>query len=77
MRELHAGARDVVRRAAEAGVPVYAGTDAGGGIRHGRIADEVAALHAAGVPGRAGRGELARRGRGWAGRRWSRARRRT
>ena len=58
MRELHAGARDVVRRAAEAGVPVYAGTDAGGGIRHGRIADEIAALHAAGVPGRAGRGEL-------------------
>ena len=50
MRELHAGARDVVRRAAEAGVPVYAGTDAGGGIRHGRIADEIAALHAAGVP---------------------------
>src|ERR1700712_3894675 len=50
MRELYADARGVVRRAAEAGVPVYAGTDAGGGIRHGRIADEVAALHAAGGP---------------------------
>ena len=41
MRELHAGARDVVRRAVEAGVPVYAGTDAGGGIAHGRIVDEI------------------------------------
>ncbi|MFC4945374.1 amidohydrolase family protein [Pseudonocardia sp. GCM10023141] len=49
MRELHAGAYDVVRRAAEAGVPVYAGTDAGGGIAHGRIADEVLALHEAGL----------------------------
>ncbi|MDN5749760.1 MAG: amidohydrolase family protein [Pseudonocardia sp.] len=48
MRRLHAGAHDVVRRAVEAGVPVYAGTDAGGGIAHGRIADEVRALHAAG-----------------------------
>jgi imidazolonepropionase-like amidohydrolase len=48
MRSLHAGSRDVVRRAVEAGVPVYAGTDAGGGIAHGRIVDEIAALHAAG-----------------------------
>ncbi len=50
MRALHAGARDVVRRAVEAGVPVYAGTDAGGGIAHGRIADEIRALAAAGHP---------------------------
>ncbi len=48
MRSLHAGAHDVVRRAVEAGVPVFAGTDAGGGIVHGRIADEIRALHAAG-----------------------------
>jgi len=66
MRELHAGARDVVRRAAEAGVPVYAGTDAGGGIRHGRIADEVAALHAAGVPDALGAASW--RARAWLGR---------
>ena len=66
MRELHAGARDVVRRAAEAGVPVYAGTDAGGGIRHGRIADEVAALHAAGVPDALGAASWA--ARAWLGR---------
>nr|MDQ2710052.1 amidohydrolase family protein [Actinomycetota bacterium] len=51
MRELHAGAHDVVRRAVAAGVAVYAGTDAGGGIAHGRIADEVAALRAAGMSG--------------------------
>ena len=38
MRDLHRTARDVVGRAVEAGVAVYAGTDAGGGIRHGRIA---------------------------------------
>jgi imidazolonepropionase-like amidohydrolase len=50
MRELHAGAADVVRKAVEAGVPVYAGTDAGGSLVHGRIVDEVAALHAAGHP---------------------------
>ena len=66
MRELYAGARDVVRRAAEAGVPVYAGTDAGGGIRHGRIADEVAALHAAGVPDALGAASW--RARAWLGR---------
>jgi imidazolonepropionase-like amidohydrolase len=49
MRTLHAGAHGVVRRALAAGVPVYAGTDAGGGIAHGRIADEVLALHEAGL----------------------------
>jgi imidazolonepropionase-like amidohydrolase len=64
--ELFAAARDVVRRAAEAGVPVYAGTDAGGGIRHGRIADEVAALHAAGVPDALGAASW--RARAWLGR---------
>ena len=66
MRALYAGARDVVRRAAEAGVPVYAGTDAGGGIRHGRIADEIAALHAAGVPDALGAASW--RARAWLGR---------
>ncbi len=50
MNALHARAPGMVRRARAAGVPIYAGSDAGGGIRHGRIADEVAALHAAGLP---------------------------
>ncbi len=50
MLRLHAGARDVVRRAYEAGVPVRAGTDAGGSLAHGRLIDEIQALHAAGLP---------------------------
>ena len=50
MRALHAGAGDVVRTAVAAGVPVYAGTDAGGSLMHGLIVDEVLALHAAGHP---------------------------
>ncbi|WP_343599314.1 amidohydrolase family protein [Mycobacterium sp.] len=44
MRALHARARQRIAAAREAGVPIYAGTDAGGGIAHGRIADEVEAL---------------------------------
>ena len=39
-----------VLEAFEAGVRIYAGTDAGSVIRHGRIADEILALHAAGLP---------------------------
>ncbi len=50
MLRLHAGARDVVRRAYEAGVPVRACTDAGGSLAHGRLIDEIQALHAAGLP---------------------------
>jgi imidazolonepropionase-like amidohydrolase len=50
MRRLHETARDRLRTAVEAGVPVFAGTDAGGGIAHGRIADEAVALHESGLP---------------------------
>ena len=53
MRRLYAQSGAVVRAAFEAGVPVFAGTDAGGGIEHGVIADEVRALHAAGLPAEA------------------------
>jgi imidazolonepropionase-like amidohydrolase len=67
MRRLHAGAGDMVRRAVEAGVPVYAGTDAGGGIAHGRIADEVIALHRAGMPATAAIGAASWAARGWLG----------
>jgi imidazolonepropionase-like amidohydrolase len=68
MRKLHAGAADVVRRAVEAGVPVYAGTDAGGGVDHGRIADEVLALHAAGMSATAAIGAASWAARQWLGR---------
>jgi imidazolonepropionase-like amidohydrolase len=35
----------VVAAAHEAGVPIYVGTDAGGGIEHGRVVDEMLLLH--------------------------------
>ncbi|SMD02868.1 amidohydrolase family protein [Lentzea albidocapillata] len=49
MRDLHARVSATVASAIEAGIPVYAGTDAGGGIRHGRIVDEIVALHGVGM----------------------------
>jgi imidazolonepropionase-like amidohydrolase len=36
---------EVVRAAYEAGVPIYVGTDAGGGIHHGLAAEEMLLLH--------------------------------
>ena len=47
MRDLHARADTVLRAAYEAGVPIFAGTDAGGVLPHGLIGREVAALHEA------------------------------
>nr|WP_239521888.1 amidohydrolase family protein [Geodermatophilus sabuli] len=65
MRRLYATSGAVVRAAFEAGVPVFAGTDAGGGIEHGRIADEVRALATAGLPA-----EAALAAASWAARAW-------
>ncbi|WP_182435004.1 amidohydrolase family protein [Nocardia seriolae] len=48
MRDLHRRSRTTVAKAHEAGVPIYTGTDAGGSIPHGRIADEITALAEAG-----------------------------
>lgn len=45
MRRLGAGFPDVVRAAYEAGVPIFVGSDAGGGIGHGQAAREMLALH--------------------------------
>ncbi|KUM39262.1 amidohydrolase family protein [Arthrobacter sp. EpRS71] len=42
--------RERVLEAFEAGVAIYAGTDAGSVIKHGRIADEMMELHDAGMP---------------------------
>jgi imidazolonepropionase-like amidohydrolase len=67
MRRLYAHSGAVVRAAFEAGVPVFAGTDAGGGIRHGRIADEVRALHAAGLPAEAALAAASWSARSWLG----------
>ena len=67
MRRLYAGAGAVVRAAYEAGVPVFAGTDAGGGIEHGRIADEVHALCQAGLPAEAALAAASWSARAWLG----------
>jgi imidazolonepropionase-like amidohydrolase len=69
MLALHAGVRDTVAAAIEAGVPVYAGTDAGGGIDHGRIVDEIVALHGAGMSRERALGAASWAARGWLG--WS------
>jgi imidazolonepropionase-like amidohydrolase len=45
MRTLAARFPAVVRSVVEAGVPVYVGTDAGGGVAHGLAAEEMLALH--------------------------------
>ncbi len=50
MLALRDGFPGVVRAAHEAGVPIYVGTDAGGGIRHGLAAEEMLLLHEAGLP---------------------------
>ncbi|HKT01610.1 MAG TPA: amidohydrolase family protein, partial [Rugosimonospora sp.] len=47
MRTLKAGFPDVVRAAYEAGVPIYVGSDAGGGVGHGLAAREMLMLHQA------------------------------
>ncbi|MDG4779679.1 amidohydrolase family protein [Micromonospora sp. WMMD961] len=45
MLALRDGFPEVVRAAHEAGVPIYVGTDAGGGIDHGLAAEEMMLLH--------------------------------
>jgi len=67
MRRLYASSGAVVRAAFEAGVPVFAGTDAGGGIEHGRIGDEVRALHEAGLPAEAALAAASWSARSWLG----------
>ncbi|WP_018350988.1 amidohydrolase family protein [Longispora albida] len=51
MRALQRGFPDVVAAAHQAGVPIFVGTDAGGGINHGLAAEEMILLHErAGIP---------------------------
>ncbi|MEV6768114.1 amidohydrolase family protein [Nocardia sp. NPDC051030] len=67
MRDLHRRSRDTVARAHEAGVPIYTGTDAGGSIRHGLIADEIAALAGAGFSAHDALGASSWNAREWLG----------
>ncbi|HUR52156.1 MAG TPA: amidohydrolase family protein [Mycobacteriales bacterium] len=68
MLALHARRHDTVARAHEAGLPVYAGTDAGGSLAHGRLAEEVQELHAAGLPVLAALSAASWSARAWLGR---------
>ncbi|MEU0879088.1 amidohydrolase family protein [Lentzea sp. NPDC005914] len=67
MRDLHARVSATVSSAIEAGVPVYAGTDAGGGIQHGRIVDEITALHRVGMSATDAIGAASWNAREWLG----------
>jgi imidazolonepropionase-like amidohydrolase len=68
MRDLHASCKQRVGAAHDAGVPIYAGTDAGGSIAHGRIADEVAALTTIGMSATDALGAACWDARAWLGR---------
>ena len=68
MRELYASCRQRVGAAREAGVPIYAGTDAGSMVAHGRVADEVAALRGIGMNATDALGAASWHARKWLGR---------
>jgi imidazolonepropionase-like amidohydrolase len=67
MRALFATSRERIRRAWEAGVPVYTGTDAGGSLPHGLVRDEIRALVGAGIPQPDVIAQASWRGREWLG----------
>ncbi|MFC7219717.1 amidohydrolase family protein [Streptomyces polyrhachis] len=68
MRRLYERRYDTVRAAHEAGVPIYAGTDAGGSLPHGIIGREVRELAAAGLPAVAALSAATWGARAWLGR---------
>lgn len=68
MRDLYASCSSRVGAAHEAGVPIFAGTDAGGMIAHGRIADEIEALKGIGMSPTAALGAASWDARAWLGR---------
>ncbi|WP_426978381.1 amidohydrolase family protein [Pseudarthrobacter sp. O4] len=67
MRSLWERRGERILEAFEAGVAIYAGTDAGSVIKHGRIVDEIQALHDAGLPARAALDAGAWAARAWLG----------
>ncbi len=68
MRDLYARHRQRIGAAREAGVPIYAGSDAGGNLPHGLIAREVEALKAIGMTPTDAVGAACWDARGWLGR---------
>jgi imidazolonepropionase-like amidohydrolase len=65
MRDLYASCYDRVAAAHDAGVPIFAGTDAGGTIAHGRISDEIEALTRIGMSPTAALGAACWDARAW------------
>jgi imidazolonepropionase-like amidohydrolase len=68
MRELHRRRYATVAAARDAGVPVFAGTDAGGSLPHGLVAAEVAELLTAGLTPSEALGAACWSARAWLGR---------
>ncbi|CAM4285976.1 Cytosine deaminase-dependent hydrolases [Mycobacterium basiliense] len=68
MRDLYANTYPRIAAAREAGIAIYAGTDAGSTIRHGRIADEVEALKSVGMSATEALGAACWDARRWLGR---------
>lgn len=64
MRALHARRFETIGKAYDAGVPIYAGTDAGGTLAHGILPDEIALL------ARVGGAEFALGAASWRARAW-------
>lgn len=68
MRDLYERSYPRVAAAREAGVPIYAGTDAGSTIVHGRIGDEIDALRGIGMSATDALGAACWDARAWLGR---------
>jgi imidazolonepropionase-like amidohydrolase len=67
MMRLHASRREVIGAAYEAGVAIYAGTDAGGVLPHGLIGEEVVELATYGLTPADALGAASWRARTWLG----------
>jgi imidazolonepropionase-like amidohydrolase len=68
MRDLYANAYPRLAAAHDAGLRIFAGTDAGGMIAHGRVADEVEALKGIGMSPTEALGAACWNARSWLGR---------
>jgi len=68
IRDLHATCCPRSGAAREAGIPIYAGTDAGTRVAHGRIADEIEALKGIGMSPTEALGVASWTAREWLGR---------
>ena len=68
MRDLYATCYPRIAAAHEAGIPIFAGTDAGSTVAHGRIADEIEALEGIGMSPTEALGAASWTARDWLGR---------